>query len=249
MLSGVMFGKTKRRAERRPDGLTVALLAVMLVFAFLMVKASSDELPSWLQGTIARPILAQFPTGNGIIFNTASNVIVSVMFYFLVVALPESVKRRRIRRHLQYAYDSFKEKSITTFLAALGQPWDSGLIDSLKDREQFRQFFKARFSSDQDRWDAVGNRLGENEIRTVIVECEILVAEIHFALTVIDVKNQRTYTFLKELAAVLHRTKKLSCGYDDVKVLLRFLWQVHTGWSFVDGYATVDLIPQVIDAI
>src|SRR5437660_373712 len=111
-----MFGKKRRRLRLKPDRLTAVLLAVLLAFMFLMVKASSDQLPGWLRGTVVQRLLAQFPTGNGIIFNTASNVIVSVMFYFLVVALPERSKRRRVRGGLQRTYDSFKEECIKVFL-------------------------------------------------------------------------------------------------------------------------------------
>jgi hypothetical protein len=97
---------------------------------------------------------------------------------------------------------------------------------------------------------AVLNGLNEDRVKHLVVELEILMAEVQFTLTVIDVDNPEVFAFLKRLAQVLHRSKHTwSPEYDDVKELAGFMWSVHTGWSLIEGYTERDVIAEMIEAI
>ena len=72
--------------------------------------------------------------------------------------------------------------------------------------------------------------------KSLIVEFEILIAEIRFTLIAVDVENQEVFDFLKTLATVLYRARNYGPEYDGVKSLLDFMWSVFTGWSFIEGY-------------
>ncbi len=176
---------------------SLLLWVIFLVSFCLTLKSSSDALPGWLRGTRLAPWLCQFSTGNQNTHDIAVGIIVSLFIYLLVVRLPERDKRKRVRRNLQLQYNSFKEGCVTVFLNAMGQGYDPALIDCLKDKDQFKQFFMEAFSSEQTRWDAVANGL--------------------------DAEN--------------------------IKALLRLMWSVFAGWSFIEGYTKKDVIDDMIEAM
>ena len=216
------------------------MLTIFVASTFLMVMSSSDRLPALLRGTVAEAVLSQFAIG----------VIVSLLIYVLVVRVPERSKRKRVRRSLRLQYNSFKEESIKVFLGSLQGSYNPDLVERLKDREEFRRFFKEPVSPHQDRWHAVLNGLNEDRIKSLVIELEILMAEIHFTLNVIDVDHPAAFAFLKRLAHVLYRSKETwSPDYDNVKELAGFMWSVHTGWNFIEGYTERDVVAEMIDAI
>jgi hypothetical protein len=127
----------------------LSLGVLVLVSVLLMVKSSSDALPGWLRGTRAEPWLSQFGVGNQNIHDIAGGLVVSLFIYFLVVWLPERDKRKRVRRNLQLQFDAFKKGCIREFFNAMSQSYDPALIDELKDRERFREFFNGPFPPDK----------------------------------------------------------------------------------------------------
>jgi hypothetical protein len=152
-----------------------------------------------LRGTRVEPWLSQFSTGNQNIHDFAVGVIVSLFIYFLVVWLPERDKRKRVRRNLRLQYDLFKEGCIAVFLSAMSGGYDPAQLDDLKDRQQFKQFFNEPFCTGQTRWDAVANGLHAESIKNLIVEFELLIAEVRFTLIAVDVGNQEALLFLRSL--------------------------------------------------
>lgn len=230
-------------------GLAIALWTLFLVSTILMVKSSTDPLPSSWRGTAAEGLFSQFPTGNQIVFDITVGFIVSLFIYILVVWLPEQSKRNRVRRNLAQQYDSFKDECIPIFFSALRESYDLDLLNRLKDRSFFRQYFKEKVSPDQERWHAVLNGLDESLVKKLVVELEILMTEVHYALTVIDIDNQDVFAFLKRLSQILYRHRNWSAEYDDVKQLSGFMWSVHTGWSVIDGYTEKDIIAEMIESI
>lgn len=93
------------------------------------------------------------------------------------------------------------------------------------------------------------NGLDGHLINRIIVELEILCAEVQYALTVVDIDNAEVFDFMKRLSQIVYRYRNLSDDYDDIKQLSGFLWSIHTGWSFVDGYTEKDVIAEMIEAI
>jgi hypothetical protein len=195
--------------------------------------------------------LSYFGTRDQNIRDSAVGVIVGLFIYFLVVWLPERDKRKRVRRNLQIQYNSFKKGCIRVFLEAISQGYDPALLDELKDRERFRQFFTGSFSAGQTRWDAVANGLEADavHIKSLIVEFEILIAEVRFTLIAVDVENQEVFAFLKELEKSLYRARNCSPKYDGVKSLLRLMASVFMGWNLIDGDTKTDVIADMIEAM
>jgi hypothetical protein len=135
------------------------------------------------------------------------------------------------------------------FLSAMSGGYDPAMVDGLKDREQFMRFFQEPFCDGQTRWDAVANGLHAENIKSLIVEFEVLIAEVRFTLIAVDVENQEVFDFLKDLATVVYRARNCAPEYDSVKSLLRLMWSVFAGWGFIGGYIKRDVIGDMIEAV
>jgi hypothetical protein len=233
----------------RRHWLGLALWVIVAIGAFLVVKSSGDPLAPKLEGTELGLLLSQFSTGNEIVFNMTVGILVTLIIFALVVWVPEQSKRRRIRRNMARQYDSFKEECIKIYFWALQESYDTELMNRMKARDQFRAYFKEEITRGQDRWDGVQNGLTELLIRNLIAELEILRSEVIYTLGAIDIEDEQAYAFLKHLNQVLFRIRSWSEHDEELKLLSRFLWSVHTGWSVIDGYTDKDVIADMIRAI
>lgn len=229
--------------------LDIGLWALFAASAVLMLKSSSDPRPDAINGTWLDSLLRQFPTGNQVVFDVTVGVIVGLFVYVLVVRIPERAKRRRLKASLRRQYAMLKEDCILNFLWACGQPADSDLIERLKDRGYFKSFFKEAVSPDQDRWHAVLNGLDEYKVESLLLELEVFRREVEYTLNAVDVNNPEAFAFLKRLTQVLHRSKRWSDKNDQLKPLSQFMWSIHTGWSWVEGYTGRDAVAEMIEAI
>ena len=243
------MNKRSLTATIRKHAFDLALSVLALASFVLMLIASTDPVPAFLKGTEAHGLLKQFSTGNQVVFDLAVGVLASLLMYVLVVRVPENSKRRRVKANLAAAYESFKRDSIAIYLGCFMQSYPFELPSQLADQRRFREFFKEPFTDGQTKWDAVANNLTETRLKALVVELEILMTEVHFTLTSIDVQDSRAFGFLKSLARIIYRSKNWTTDYDDVKSLLGFLWSLHTGWNWVTGYAESDPIEQVIAAV
>ncbi len=241
--------KANPRLKLRKPSLDWLLIALSLGCVLLMLISSADPLLPALQGTFVRGFLDQFSTGNQIAFDLSVGTLAGVFVYYLVVRLPEYGKRRRVRAHLRTTYESFKRECIAVYLSCFMQSYPAALPDSLSAQEKFKEFFKEQHVPGQTKWDAVANGLNDERVKRLVVELEILMQEIQFVLQSVDVDNERAFGFFKRLSQVMYRSKNWTSDYDDVKSMLRFLWSLHTGWSWVEGYPDTDPVEDTIASI
>lgn len=78
--------------ERKSGRVILSFLS--LISVFLILKTSSEPIADFLKNTCIEKILCQFSTGNDVIFNIANGFFVSVIFYIIVVYMPENRKRK-----------------------------------------------------------------------------------------------------------------------------------------------------------
>jgi TRAP-type C4-dicarboxylate transport system permease small subunit len=95
-----MFHMNRLAKALRRKALAIVLWLLFIGRTLLMLKASTDPLPSSLQGTAIEGLFSQLSTGNQITFDLAVGFIGGLFVYVLVVWLPEQFKRNRIRRNL-----------------------------------------------------------------------------------------------------------------------------------------------------
>jgi len=180
---------------------------------------------------------------NKIAYDIAAGSLVSVIFYYLVVRLPDFLKRTRIKRFLSAQYRAFKIDCIAIFLGLADGSYDGGLPENLLSQATFREYFH------NSRWSAVANGLQGVHLDALINRMEAFRDDILFVLNNADIGNDQSFEFFQRLSSIIYERKKADPDYDGIKSLCRFLWEMFSGWSFVDGYAKSDIVEDMIKAI
>jgi hypothetical protein len=192
------------------------------------------------------------PHGNAwskILYDLAMGALVSLIFYVLIVRLPEFQKRRRYRKLLASQYQSFREDCISLILLVADGSYNGALPETLSDQQRFRAYFEEMVTSDEERWHRFCNRLDEYHQKEIIKRMEILRDEIAFILNNIDIPSDEPLKFLKRLSTAIYLNRDATLGYDDVKRFSGFLWIIFAGWNPVSGYRERDVIQNMIEAI
>lgn len=231
---------------RRP--LDLGLVALFVVMALLIFAMNEDPFArNWLCAKVPCPHLPH-PL-HKIIYDLAIASIVSLIFYGLIVRLPEYQKRQRIKRSFLGRYKRFKEDCIGVMLGVADGGFDPDLQETLLDQEKFRAYFKEKVCLSQERWHAFLNNLGEPSLRELITLLEIFREEILYVLASTDIPDDEPFEFLKRLSAAIRSLRDTSPGYDETKPIARFLWEVFAGWDWITGYRKADVIKQMIESI
>lgn len=180
-------------------------------------------------------------------YDLSVGFIVSAIFYWIVVYLPESNRKKIIHAGLKQQYDSFKRSCISNFLI-LSKSQSYPHKDALLDQEEFKRYFKNTNESGENRWDAVANGLQSNEfyLRETIYELRMLNDEIRFVRSTLNIKDIEVYEFLGRLSRAIVRMESTTQDYDEIKSFCRFLWEIFTGWNWVSGYSKTDLIQEML---
>jgi hypothetical protein len=199
--------------------------------------------------SVALILMAQEPWLK-VLYDIAVGSLISLIFYVLVVRLPDYQRRKRIKRSFAKQYKRFREDCIRDILSVADRTFDSDLIDRLMEQSQFSEYFRQKVSSSQDRWNAFENNLDEYNLRELMVNMEIFRDEIAFVLNNTDISKDEAFDFLKQLSSVIASVKATTTlDYDGTKRLSRFLWEVLAGFNFVTGYRQDDIIEEMIKSI
>ena len=194
--------------------MTIAL--VFLTFIFLAVGVKTVD-----------------TTGYGSVIHSLSiGFVVSAIFYFIVVYLPEYKRRNMVHEALKSQYTQFKISCIDTFLV-------------LSDSQEYSNNDNKR---GEKRWDAIENSLQSNEyyLKEIIYHLRMLNDEMRYTRNVANLNEREVFDFLNRLSQLIVRMESTERGYDDIKSFCGFLWSIFTGWSGVEGYSESDLIKDML---
>ena len=182
-----------------------------------------------------------------ILHSLSVGFIVSSIFYFLVVYMPEYRRRNMVRERLKNQYIQFKMSCINTFLI-ISNSQEHSNKEELLNLIEFRRYFKKENKNGENRWGAVANCLQENEyyLKEVIYYLQMLNEEIRYARNAIDLNDPEVFDLLNRLSQLIMRMELTGKEYDDVKSLCRFLWSIFTGWDWAKGYSESDTIKDII---
>lgn len=182
-----------------------------------------------------------------IAYDLSVGFVVSAIFYWIVVYLPESNRKKIIHSGLKEQYDNFRRSCISNFLI-LSSSQSYPHKDSLLDQEEFKRYFRNNNEKGENRWDAVANGLQANEfyLREIIYELRMLNDEIRFIRSTLNIKDIEVYEFLGRLSREIVRMETTSQDHDDIKSFCRFLWEIFTGWSWASGYSKTNLIQDML---
>lgn len=188
---------------------------------------------------------------NSLFFEFGLGASVSVLFYWLLVQLPERSKRKRLRGYLLQSYLAFRKSAVIQFLsAAEGGSIDFELADDLVPQPKFRSYFNQPSAEvDGDKWHDVANNISQYEGGELLIAMSVLRDDIQYVLNNTDVADQASFEFLQRLSRAMKEYDPRATDYDDQKVVLRFFWQLMAGFNPVTGYEVQDPVEHIIRQI
>lgn len=215
--------------------ITILAFLFCLYFLFAPEKCKFD------------PLLMNF------IYAVSISIIAACIFYIFNIFLPEQKRKTIIKQDFEDQYLNFKEECIFIFLSAFTKSINTKLVQKLCNLDEFKEYFKEKCGNAQIRWDKVATELDCNKIflKDILVQLSILRNEVAFMLNNTEINDRNVLLFFKLLSQKVysHREKGINIEYDEKKALLDFLWQLFTGWSFIEGYREEDIVKIMIQKI
>lgn len=224
-------------------------LVILLLFAVLVVLFASSDRPQVSGDALPGRFFSDFLSYRDAILNIGSGYIISVLFYFLLVALPEHFKRVRHKDHALKVCRRFKEDAIGLIFSASGKGYGLDEIDELMDPKKFRDYFEEDETGSGARWYEFLNGLDEYHRGRIVTELEILGDELQFLVSHHDVEDIDVYKHLKNASVAIHTMSKTGVSYDEQKQWGRFLWGLFTLFDWGEGYREEDPIERAIARI
>lgn len=114
----------------------------------------------------------------------------------------------------------------------------------------FRRAFDGGRESDEGFY-AFENQMSDDtpEFRAIILNFEYLAKQIEFVLHNYTMNDQKIFDFFKRLELILIGLRQASSGYDESKPLCRFIYEIFSGFSLIDGYRGYDYVEKMIKDI
>lgn len=78
---------------------------------------------------------------------------------------------------------------------------------------------------------------------------EIFMNEVAYVLNNVDINDPEVFAFFKRLSQAVYQLKNSTLGYDEIKPLESFIWQILGGFSLVDGRRNYDIVKTMINKI
>lgn len=190
-------------------------------------------------------------------FNAALSIgtsgIVAFIFYYVVSERIEGKKRNLVRKSALQTYLDAKHNIAVAIIHASQK---GGRNDLSADSATINQVlsiagFKALFEGGKyghEGFYAFQNQMSDHtpEYDEIVFNLKIIerafdrfVDEIHF-------NNGEAYQFFIRLDATMRRIEHNGTGYDESKLLCRFIWEIFAGWNFIDGSLDHDPIERAI---
>jgi len=72
-------------------------------------------------------------------------------------------------------------------------------------------------------------------MRDIVTELVLFRNELAYALSQIEIQDERVFGLLKRLSSAIYRTEQRKLEHEDVKAFMGFMWDIFAGWSIVDG--------------
>ncbi|MBF0269953.1 MAG: hypothetical protein HQL44_15315 [Alphaproteobacteria bacterium] len=196
----------------------------------------------------------------GDVYNVAlsllSGGVISFLFYFLVVFLPEKRKKTFIKQNLRKVYAEIKEAILYMVVFASQKGGRSDLstdvdfIKGLMSPEGFRAVFEGGRESTEGFY-AFRNYMSGDvfEYREIILNLHLLAKQIDFVLHNYPIADQKLFDFFKRLEMYLIRIERKGPGALEEKELSLLIWEMFGGWNYADGFCGYDVIERMIEEI
>ncbi|QKH37321.1 hypothetical protein FOC84_21240 [Achromobacter pestifer] len=227
------------------------VISVVIAIALYFTIAGADvPLPSGLQGTSLEGPLYALHIGNPILFNLGSGLFITLVFWFLVVELPERKTRAMVRDGIQIAYKQCRSDLATVLLDAAKPHNFSATRAAVVTDEGFVEYFQHVVdpAHSKSRWDNATAALAENDfyIRRIHAALEVLANEISYAMVRAIPRSRKCHDELRDFVANLFEIRATHIpgrplGIVDVNLLASAIWGLMAGVRASAGQKPFDI--------
>jgi hypothetical protein len=132
--------------------LDLTLVLIALLSAAALFLAHEDPFARKVVCTYVRlcPVIPNAKACRKIVYDLAIGSLTSLIFYALVVRLPDYQRRQRFKKSLKRHYREFREDCILVMLMAADGTYDAALPDALMEQDKFRDYFQEKVASPGD---------------------------------------------------------------------------------------------------
>ena len=222
------------------------LSILSIICLFFVIKSGDDFLlyQNW-------SIFEQFHVGNAIVFNLASGMLISIIFYFIVVLAPEMRREKRIKSNFYFQYFELRRNLVYHILGNCQEAYNPELYDTLIKPVSFREYFKETINNsyEQTRWDVFYNNLDQTVINNLQLEFEVFKESVSYLLNNLEVTDKEAFSWLHQFNAIAITLKGVNVDDESRKVLARYLWEFLACYNSATGNNDVDIFEKIIRKI
>lgn len=180
--------------------------------------------------------------------------LVSFLFYFLVVYVPDRRNRRVVKDNFRQLYRSLKEDIMYQVISACCKGGredlraDLDTAEKLLTVEGYRKAFRGGKEANEGIY-AFQNGLtvDGSEYRKIVWHLQILAKQIDYVLHKYPFTDAKIFDFFKRLEVYLLSWADSDPGYEESKSLSGFMGEVFGGFSFVDDDRGFDMVEKMIE--
>jgi len=192
-------------------------------------------------------LIVGYSCSGGIVKNIAIGLLVSFIFYYIVVFIPVYINKETQKKVFLDFYDKFKESvimeilTLSEFNQAKKSIYDK--IKELKDTKKFNSYFDEQSKKKgQTNWHVVMNNIAKeaykHNLSSVVDNINELRRELYFLSGKVQIDDPELLKWMRHIDRVLQdgRFKKdLDWNWGEDKRLTDTLYELFSGLSFVAG--------------
>lgn len=185
-----------------------------------------------------------------------AGVVISFLFYYLVVVVPENRKRATIKLNFAFQYRLIKEEILTQVLFASQQGGrkdlvvNSETIAKLSSVAGFREIFEGGRESNEGFYAFRNHMSGDvPEFREILFSFKMLADQLDFIMHNYAVTDEDLFKLLGNLKHTFLYLDYAGPGYDQEKRLSKVIWEIFGGADLISGKRDYDLIEKMITEI
>lgn len=223
----------------------------IILFVFILLTAGA-LLASFLDSALAQP--RYLPVLN-VALSIGTSGIVAFIFYY---AVNERLERRR--RHIvrEGALRSYLEAKYNIAVAIIHASQKGGRSDLHADGETidsaltisgFKAMFEGGRQADEGFY-AFQNQMGNEtlEYSEIVFNLKMASRAVERFIDSNHVDDRQAYDFFVRLGTLIERIERHGAGYDESKLLCRFIWEIFAGFNSIEGEVGYDPIERALRA-
>lgn len=182
--------------------------------------------------------------------------VVSFIFYYLVVFIPQKRKKETIKNASLNMYFRIKRDIMWQVLFASMKGGRQGLESTpdFVDKLLGVQFFRDTFSGGREANEgfyAFENQMTSSsmEFDRIVQNLRFLARQIEYVLHNCDITNEDLFQSFKRMEIALLSLQETKPGYDESEPLTGFIFRTFAGWDPVDGYIGYDRIQRALEEL